>query len=136
MLEGLTISRRPGSFVFVGVNGPVEVGDGIEAVLTEDEGTTVVATTAVADRRGWRYDFVAAWLTLDIHSDLEAIGLTAAFSSALAEAGIPCNVLAGLYHDHLLVPAIEADRAVECLESLARQQRHLRTEGVSSVKLA
>ena len=50
-------------------------------------------------------------------STLEQVGLTALFSRALADAGISCNVLAGVHHDHLLVPA---DRADEALERAAR----------------
>jgi hypothetical protein len=64
--------------------------------------------------------FPAAWLTLTVDSSLEAVGLTAAFSAALAEAGIPANLLAGLRHDHILVPADRADDAVAPLRALAR----------------
>jgi len=60
------------------------------------------------------------WLTLSVQSSLEAIGLTAAVSAALTAAGIPCNVLAGTYHDHLLVPeslAADAERLLTALPS-------------------
>ncbi|MDH3540770.1 MAG: ACT domain-containing protein [Acidimicrobiia bacterium] len=60
----------------------------------------------------------AAWLTLDVHSALDGIGLTATVTTALAAAGIPCNMLAGAFHDHLLVPTAEADRAIAVLEAL------------------
>ena len=63
-------------------------------------------------------DFEVAWLTLRVHSALEAVGLTAAFSAALGERDIPCNVLAGTFHDHLLVPVDRADDAVDALEAL------------------
>ena len=71
-----------------------------------------------ADSLGLPYDFVAAWITLQVHSSLEAIGLTAAVSAALTEAKISCNVLAGFHHDHLLVPVADADRALEVLHEL------------------
>ncbi len=102
--------RRPGEFVFA-------LGDvaGAEATVREDEGTTVVLARERADELGLAYDFVAAWITLRLHSQLDAVGLTAAFSRALADAGIGCNVLAGLHHDHLLVPAERADEAIEIL---------------------
>jgi hypothetical protein len=61
----------------------------------------------------------AAWLTLDVRSDLAAVGLTAAVSSCLAAEGIACNVLAGLVHDHLLVPEADAERAMAALAALA-----------------
>ena len=118
MLATLTVSRREGTYVFVTVDEPVPLGHGVEAVLTEQEGITVVATIAAAERAGWAFDFEAAWLTLDVHSALEAVGLTAAFSAALGAADIPCNVLAGFHHDHLLVPVDRVDDAIVCLESL------------------
>lgn len=86
------------------------------ATVAEEEGTTVVLERDAADRMGIGYDWVGAWITLRVHSALDAVGLTAAVSATLADAGISCNVLAGLHHDHLLVPA---DRAAEALALLA-----------------
>ena len=86
------------------------------ATVVEDEGVTVVLRRADAEERGIPFDWVGAWITLRIHSALDAVGLTAAVSAALADAGISCNVLAGLHHDHLLVPA---DRAADALALLA-----------------
>ncbi|MEM8708230.1 MAG: ACT domain-containing protein [Actinomycetota bacterium] len=120
MLRTLTVSARPGRFTFVTVPGgeAPPIGDGVEAVLRESEGDTVVATVERAAAEGWSHDFEAAWLTLDVHSALEAVGLTAAFSAALGAVEIPCNVLAAFHHDHLLVPADRVDEAVAALEAL------------------
>ena len=98
--------RRPGEFVFV------EADEGVagEATVREDEGLTVVLPRERADQLGLAYDYVAAWITLRVDSTLEQVGLTALFSRALADAGISCNVLAGVHHDHLLVPAERAGR--------------------------
>ena len=82
------------------------------------KGLTVVLPRDEADSLGLSYDFVGAWITLQVHSSLEAIGLTAAVSAALTEAKISCNVLAGFHHDHLLVPVADADRALEVLHEL------------------
>jgi uncharacterized protein len=106
--------RRPGEFVFV-------VGDetvAAEATVREEEGLTVVIARERADELGLPYDYVAAWITLRVDSTLEQVGLTALFSRALADAGISCNVLAGVHHDHLLVPADRADEAIEVLCAL------------------
>jgi hypothetical protein len=121
MLATLRIERRGESVTVVHLSDPVELGDGVLALLTEDEGTTAVASIAEAQRRGWSVEFRAAWLTVSVHSSLDAVGLTAALATALAERGIACNVLAGYFHDHLLVPLDRADEAVECLEALAAQ---------------
>lgn len=121
MLATLTVRRRPGSYAVVSIgqaSEPPTVGEGIDAVLVEEEGITVVCTVEVARGNGWPIEFEAAWLTLEVHSSLEAVGLTAAFSAALGAAAIPCNVLAGFFHDHLLVPTPRADDAVRCLEAL------------------
>ncbi|MEZ5341879.1 MAG: ACT domain-containing protein [Acidimicrobiales bacterium] len=90
----------------------------LEALIREDEGITVVLDRRVADDLGLPYDFIGAWLTLTVYSSLEAVGLTAAFSAALGEAQIPANVLAGLHHDHIVVPIDRADDAIRCLAGL------------------
>ena len=118
MLRDLSVSVRPGRFTVVQAAGAVALGNGVEAVLREEEGTTVVATVEAAERLGCEVGFVAAWLTLDVHSALEAVGLTAAVATALAAEAIPCNVLAGYFHDHLLVPVDRVDDALACLERL------------------
>jgi hypothetical protein len=59
-------------------------------------------------------------ITLQVYSDLEGVGLTAAVATALAEAGIPCNVVAALHHDHLFVPETQGAAALRCLAALAR----------------
>ncbi len=94
---------------------------GVDPVVTvrESEGLTVVLEQAQADRLGLPYEFVAAMITLQVHSALEAVGLTAAVSTALTRAGISCNVVAGYHHDHLFVPVADAQVAVDVLGRLA-----------------
>jgi hypothetical protein len=41
-------------------------------------------------------------------------------STALSDAGISCNVLAGYHHDHLLVPSDRADEAIAVLQRLGQ----------------
>ncbi|MAT03780.1 MAG: acetyltransferase [Acidimicrobiaceae bacterium] len=117
MLATLDVARRPGRFAFVTGEWPTLAPDAA-ATIHEDEGPTYVVTVEQAAEAGAPIDFEAAWLTLTVHSSLEAVGLTAAFSAALGAAGIPCNVLAGYHHDHLLVPADRADDATMVLRSL------------------
>ena len=61
-------------------------------------------------------------VTLTIHSSLEAVGLTAAVSTALANEQITANVVAAFYHDHIFVLEADADRAVLALEKLSKRQ--------------
>jgi uncharacterized protein len=88
------------------------------ALIREEEGPTLVLTRADADRAGLAYDYVAARITLRVNSALADVGLTAAFSRALAAAGISCNVIAGLAHDHLFVAWDERARALALLQEL------------------
>lgn len=119
MLASLRIERRGEPVTVVHPPEPVVLGQGVMAVIEESEGTTAVVTITEAERRGWPVDFRAAWLTVTVHSSLEAVGLTAALAGVLASCGIPCNVLAGYFHDHLLVPLERVDEAVRNLEALA-----------------
>lgn len=124
MLATLRASRHPEPVTVTTVTtvaaGPgIWLGDGVLAVIAEAEGVTVVAEVDRAQREGWGVDFVAAWLTLDVHSALEAVGLTAAVAGALAAADIPCNVLAGFHHDHLLVPLDRAEDAITTIAALS-----------------
>ena len=60
-----------------------------------------------------------ARISLTVQSDLAAVGLTAAFARALAAEGISCNVIAGVHHDHLLVPWDRRDDAMATLRRLS-----------------
>ena len=82
------------------------------ATVAEREGITVVVREEVAARAGLRAEFRAAWITLSVHSDLNAVGLTAAFARALAEAG----------HDHIFVPVARAPEAMAALTALQRRR--------------
>jgi len=117
LLRTLEPVRRDGEFVYATV---VEVPAGlpVEAMVREPEGLTVVVRRDAADIHGIRYDYVAAWITLTVHSSLEAVGLTAAFATALGREGISCNVLAGHHHDHILVATADAERAMDVLRAL------------------
>jgi hypothetical protein len=95
----------------------------VAAAIVEDEGTTSVLSVADAERLGARPEFVAAWLTVEARSALDAVGLTAAVATALAAENIACNVLAGYHHDHLLVPVDKADQAIAVLAALRDSPR-------------
>ena len=114
---------RQGPYVFATVDGQTPASLRPVVTVAEEEGLTVVVPRADADAAELRYQSVFGWITLRVHSSLEAVGLTAAVSVALAEAGLSCNVVAGYHHDHLFVPYEQASVAVAVLEDLARQDR-------------
>lgn len=121
LLAGLDPDVAPEAYVFaVAPDRVVPAGLRPFATVDEQEGLTLVVRREDADRLGLAYDYVAARITLRVHSDPAAVGMTAAFSRVLAEAGLSCNVVAGFFHDHLLVPWDRAGEAVRLLMGLAR----------------
>lgn len=89
------------------------------ATINEHEGTTLVLPRAQADSQGLAYDGVFSRITLSVHSSLMAVGLTAAVAKVLCEQNISANVIAGYYHDHVLVPKLRADDALAALNNLS-----------------
>ncbi len=88
------------------------------ATIAEREGITLVLPEERASAAGLSILFRAAWISLTVHSDLHAVGLTAAFADALGQADISCNVIAGAFHDHIFVPVERGAQALAALEML------------------
>ena len=115
LLRDLSPTRNAGEFVFCTMDAaPPEA----LATFREREGLTVILPKQRADELGLPAAATFAWITLTVHSDLEAVGLTEAVSHALAAADIPCNVVAAYFHDHLFVPVKDAARALSILQRL------------------
>jgi hypothetical protein len=110
MLAGMAPVLDARAWFFVVVEGAAP--DDAFAVIREDEGVTAIIA---GERAGMPF----ARITLTVHSALEGVGLTAAVSGALADAGIACNVVAGYHHDHLFVPWDRRGEALAILLGLA-----------------
>ena len=89
------------------------------ATVTETEGLTLVILKSTADFYNLNYESTFKCITLKVHSSLEAVGLTAAFSNKLTEHNISANVIAGYFHDHIFVQATEADKALMALREFS-----------------
>ncbi|MGP4004394.1 ACT domain-containing protein [Streptomyces sp. 8N706] len=120
LLRGMRPRLNPGRYVFATVREEPPAGVRPVVTVLEDEGLTLVARQEEADAAGLPYEYVAGWITLRVHSALDAVGLTAAVATELARAGISCNVVAGFHHDHLFVPHERVTQAVELLDALAQ----------------
>ena len=99
--------------------GPNADPTGALASFEEDEGTSLILPDALAEARGFDRSMPMARITLRVHSALDGVGLTAAVAGALADAGIPCNMVAAFHHDHAFVPWDVRHDALEILRSLA-----------------
>lgn len=119
LLASLQPQLNDGVFVFATLRPGQHVeGADLVALVREPEGTSVVVEQQAAVRLGLDATFPCAWITLSVNSDLQAVGLTAAFAAALGGAGISCNVVAGTQHDHLFVPVSRAAEAMTVLQQL------------------
>jgi len=124
LLDTMRPELNPGRYVFTTVDGPMPAGLTPVVTVAEDEGLTLVLSQEQADAAGLSYDYVAGWITLRVHSALDAVGLTAAVARELAErGGLSCNVVAGFHHDHLFVPFERAAEAVALLVELAERSQ-------------
>ena len=122
LLAGLCPSLQATEYVFCTVPIGQEAACWAEeplATFREEEGLSVVLAKSTADQLGFPYDSVHRCIDLRVFSSLEAVGLTAAVSTRLAEAGIGANVIAATHHDHVLVPTSDAERALRVLQDLS-----------------
>ena len=92
------------------------------ASFAEPEGLTLVLTRESADQEDLPYQGTFRCISLQVHSSLEAVGLTAAVTGELAAEGISANVIAGYHHDHIFVPAHQAESALRLLENMSSQR--------------
>ena len=123
LLHDMKPELHTGEYVFCRFNS-IESAlayDGV-SLFQEAEGITAILPRQRADAHKISYSTICSWITLTVHSSLEAVGLTAAVARALTEAHISCNVVAALYHDHLFVPVKDAGRAMDVLLALTENQ--------------
>ncbi len=118
LLRTLSPRLNDGRFVYARVEADVPAGIVPIVTVREQEGLTLVIAKEQADELGLAYIYVAAWITLEVHSSLDAVGLTAAISRTLTAENISANVVAGYTHDHLFVPYERAGDAMRALLTL------------------
>ena len=84
----------------------------------ESEGYSIIISKEEAIKNNLQFYFVSAWITLEIDSTLESVGITSAFSKKLTKAGISCNVIAAYHHDHIFVPYLDKHKAMKILSDM------------------
>ena len=85
LIKGMTPSLNKGDYVFATVKDISKINR-IDTIceFKEEEGVTLVIEKRKADELQLDYEYIAAWITLKIHSSLDAAGFTALFSTAMA----------------------------------------------------
>ena len=121
ILKTLSPELNPGEYIFHCTNDPNQFDQkDIIGLFKEKEGVTVIISKELADQKKIPYKFIASWITLNVHSSLDAVGLTAAFSDALTKENISANVVAGYYHDHIFVAKKDEGKAMKVLIQLSK----------------
>ncbi len=121
LLSSLSPRLNAGEFVFLSLKEHLPAHVRPLATFHEWEGESVVLRKEQADTIGLKHGVdTYAWITLDVNSPLDSVGLTAAVSAALAAENIPCNVVAAFHHDHVFVPTVLAKKAMGVLTLLQK----------------
>jgi len=121
MIGSMTPQMGADRYVFASVSDPDQRAALLPmalATIEEEEGLSLLLSVTVAERAGLPTARQMARITLQVYSDLEGVGLTAAVAKALADRDIACNMVAGYHHDHAFVPAEKADTALAILKDL------------------
>ncbi|MEO1555566.1 MAG: ACT domain-containing protein [Pseudomonadota bacterium] len=123
MIAGMTPVLMPGGWVYcceTDARRAAEMSGDAFATMHEAEGITLILPEPVAKAQGYDTSLVMRQITLNVFSDLEGVGLTAAVAAALTDIDVSCNVVAGYHHDHVFVPEADADRALKVLQDRQR----------------
>ena len=121
LLKNMKPEHNSGDYVFCKIEKVENINlNEIEMLFKEKEAFTLILKKENAEKLNLEYSVVMSWITLSVHSSLDAIGLTAAFSNALSEHEISCNVVAAYYHDHIFIDKKDTVRAMEILSSFSK----------------
>jgi uncharacterized protein len=118
MISGMRPELKSGAYVFCAAGDRDWAALLPLAMFREAEGVSLILERAAAQAAGFPVESPMAMITLNVYSALDGVGLTAAVATALARAGIACNMVAALNHDHVFVPADRAEEALAVLLAL------------------
>jgi uncharacterized protein len=122
LLKKMDPYLNEGDYVFCTINDLASVNQSeLLFYFREKEAITIVVRKEFADKSKLEYSMIMAWITLTVHSSLDAVGLTAAFSTELTQKNISCNVVAGFYHDHIFVAMKDALKAMDTLRRFSEK---------------
>lgn len=118
----------PEIFIFERISDespPTLETEGLFALIRESEGITVIRVVAAEEKPQTEGLQQFAKITLQVYSDLDAVGLTAAVARALTDIDMCANVVAAALHDHIFVPYARRVEALECLQALSASAQAL-----------
>ena len=118
-MEHKKVSLNKGEYVFCSIKDINNIDiNNIIGSFKESEGYSIIISKEEALKNSLSFYFISAWITLEINSTLDSVGLTSSFSKELTKAGISCNVVAAYHHDHIFVPYKKRLEAVKILSDI------------------
>ena len=108
LLVSLSPQIRPGTFVFVSFPHGSQQLTKLDPIGWFQEDDRISAIVPEEQARDIEFETIFRCIKLGVDSKLDDVGLTAAVSTALADAGISANVVAALQHDYIFVPKAKA----------------------------
>lgn len=124
MISGMTPVLEADTYVFCTTDDPTRAAAAQPkalAVFKEREGLSMILERGIAESVGFETTLPMRRITLEVFSALDGVGLTAAVSTALGAANIPCNIVSAYHHDHIFVPSHMAETALAILQDLQRK---------------
>ena len=113
------VNLKIGEYVFCSIKDINKNNfNNIICYFKESKGYSIIISKEEAIKNNLPFYFVSAWITLEIDSTLDSVGLTSSFSGELTNAGISCNIVAAYHHDHIFVPYKERHKAVKILSDM------------------
>lgn len=122
LLQSMSPELQAGEFVFCTVKNSLSEVVSLQPIATfmEQEGLTLIVEKQQAEQANLEFDGVFKLITLSVHSSLDAVGLTAAVATKLAEHGVCANVVAAFFHDHIFVQIDKAEQAMLALAEFGK----------------
>jgi len=118
-MDNKKVILNKGEYVFCSIIDINKINiNNIICSFKESEGYSIIISKEEAIKNNLPFYFVSAWITLEIDSTLDSVGLTSSFSRELTNAGISCNVIAAYHHDHIFVPYKKRLKAVKILSDM------------------
>lgn len=123
VLKSLQVSCDDVEYGFASVKDKqIDYDDQVLGTFKEDEGLTIIASKKHFETNGIQYEGPYAKLTIEVHTSLELVGLTAVLAKKLADYQISANVVAGYFHDHIFVQYAVRQKAIEAINNLKEDQ--------------
>lgn len=125
MIASMDPRLTDGIYIFCSTPHPDAIGSCLDVAMgmfVEKEGHSFIVPIDDAARLGYNCRLPMRLISLNLYSQLDAVGLTAAIASELAAFNISCNVVAAYHHDHIFIPEQRAIEALDIIQGLQRRQ--------------